>query len=91
MLARAKWLADGCGCAFCAPLYPLAAFGWLLWLYILGGALSLNLPLRGVSSLYISSSFFSFLKIISMSTDLRHLTGYLLEPGAVGDRAVMKV
>lgn len=57
-------------------------------LYILGGALSLNLPLRGVSSLYISSSF---LKIISMSTDLRHLTGYLLEPGAVGDRAVMKV
>lgn len=60
-------------------------------LYILGGALSLNLPLRGVSSLYISSSFFSFLKIISMSTDLRHLTGYLLEPGAVGDRAVMKV
>lgn len=35
--------------------------------------------------------FFFFLKIISMSTDLRHLTGYLLEPGAVGDRAVMKV
>lgn len=34
---------------------------------------------------------FLFKKNIPMSTDLRHLTGYLLEPGAVGDRAVMKV
>lgn len=30
-LALAKWLADGCGIAFCAPLYPLAPSARFLW------------------------------------------------------------
>lgn len=30
-LALAKWLADGCRIAFCAPLYPLAPSARFLW------------------------------------------------------------
>lgn len=86
-LAFAKWLADGCGIALCAPLYPLAASACFLWRFPACTAqkrASLGVRLR--LDFITTVIFFFFLNILrTLLLSCLHCdaapTGYYSHPG----------